>query len=117
MTLMKLRLEFLFTDLLQHFGIHSEIQYSWAYINEDLISSVQTALSHHLAMCCKSKVIQPQTKHKSRNIQNLIKKYISETFIETKSKLQFQILAISLWSDCKHHNTFEFLICVFPVQE
>ena len=90
MTLMKLRLEFLFTDLLQHFGIHFEIQYSWAYINEDLISSVQTALSHHLAICCKSKVIQPQTKYKSRNIQNLIKNISQRRSLKPKANCNFK---------------------------
>ena len=57
----------------------------------------------------KSKVIQPQPKHKTRNFLkfNSLGKDCPKTFIETRNKYESAI-----WSHCKHHNTAEFVVCV-----
>ena len=49
------------------------------------------------------------TKYKTRNFQNLIRKRLLRD-IETKNKLKFQS---ATWSHYKHHDTAEFLVCVF----
>ena len=74
-TLMKLRFEFLFTDLTQHFQI-----YWWSLHQRFLFTS---AWGKKWKDC-------------------------SETFIETKIKYESAI-----WSHYKHHNTAEFVVCVF----
>ena len=48
-------------------------------------------------------------KYKTRNFQNLIRKRLLRD-IETKNKLKFQS---ATWSHDKHHDTAEFLVCVF----
>ena len=62
----------------------------------------------------KSKVIQPKPKYKTRKFLkfNSLKIGSSETFTETRNKYESAI-----WSHYKHHNTAEFLVCVFLIHQ
>ena len=96
MTQMKLRLDFLFTDLSRQVfwnifdGLCTQAFYASAWSKRWL----------EVICVIKSKAIQLQPKYKTRNFQNL----------KTKNKLEFQSAA---WFHHKHYETAEFLI-FFP---
>ena len=68
MTLMKLRLDFVFTDLSQHFkiylinGLCNQVFYSWTWVRKR---------GCKIICVVKLKVVQPQPKFKTRNFPNL----------------------------------------------
>ena len=95
---MKLRLDFLFTDLSQCFRIYLLVIVLKFFIHRHGVRGDE-------AICFdKSKVIQPQPKYKTTHFQNLIRKRLL--------RCQKQI-RISNWSHYKHHKAAEFLFCVF----
>ena len=92
MTLMKLRLHFLFRDLSQHFGIY--------LVAFDHIFFIRGHGLNLFKVICdvKSKVICSHNGYGN---------YIM------KPK-KWNCKELGSWSDYKHHNTVKFLICVFP---
>ena len=69
MTLMKLKLDFLFIDLSQHFGT-------------DLVVFALMCFIHvHGSVRGDVKSTKLQPKYKSRNFQNLIRKYIAQKYL------------------------------------
>ena len=77
---MKLRLDFLFTEISQHFGTDMVV-----FELEFLIHGHEKEVRYSKVICAVIlKIIQPQPKYKTRNFQNLIRKRLLRDFIETK---------------------------------
>ena len=109
MTLMKLRLEFLFTDLSQGFGIYLVV-FALMLFSSSLFMDMGKGWRESVV---KLKVIQPQPKYKTRNFPSLIRKrLVTETFIdESKNKEEFQS---ATWSNYKHHrHSWISFLCFF----
>ena len=101
MTSTKLRLDFLFTDLCQQSGI-------------DLVFAIKFFIMgmgmrwRKVIYVVYLRAIQLQSKYKTRNFQNVLRKDCSETFIETKNKQESQS---ATWRDHRHHK-HSWILCM-----
>ena len=108
MNLMKLRLDFLFRDFSQHFGIYL----FGGLCAQDFHSLAWDKKWLEVICFAKSKFIQPQPKYKPRKILkfNSLRKRLPRD-IHWNQKQIGNCYLVSLWN--KYHNTAEFLACIF----
>ena len=103
MTLIKLRLDFLFTDISQRFGIYLVVFALSFFIHQYWVRS---DLKLEVICVIKSKVIQPQPKYKTRNFlkQNSLRKRLLIVKPKTNQKVLLGLIINTI--------TTKFLVCV-----
>ena len=103
MTLIKLRLDFLFTDISQRFGMYLVVFALNFFIHQYWVRS---DLKLEVICVIKSKVIQPQPKYKTRNFlkQNSLRKRLLIVKPKTNQKVLLGLIINTI--------TTKFLVCV-----
>ena len=109
---MKLKLDFLFTDLSQHFGIYLVVVFA-----PKVFLFMGISKRWHEVICVvKLTVIQPQPKYKNQKLFKFKEKIAQRHYLKTKTNRNFKMLLGQITSTT---NTVKFLVCFvfFPNQQ